>query len=84
MEAHRLPKEEVIKMLETELADFENQYGMPSHVFMEKWRNFELDEKYEFFIWESSYKKYLQLNHDLRWKRERIKPFWGQRRVNEE
>jgi hypothetical protein len=62
LEAHRLPKEEVIKMLEKELADFENCYGMPSDVFIEKWRNFELDEKYDFFIWESSYQKYLQLN----------------------
>ncbi|MBC8231747.1 hypothetical protein H8E77_19525 [bacterium] len=62
LEAHRLPKKEVIKMLEKELADFENQYDMPSDVFMEKWRKFELDEEYEFFIWESSYKKYLQLN----------------------
>ncbi|MBM3239082.1 hypothetical protein FJZ31_22545 [Candidatus Poribacteria bacterium] len=73
LEAHRLPKEEVfarltnakglwIKMLEKELADFENQYGMPSDVFIEKWRNFALDEKYDFFIWESSYQKYLQFN----------------------
>jgi hypothetical protein len=59
--AHRLSEDEAIKRREKDLQAFENQYGMPSAIFMEKWENLQLEEEYDFFVWAGAYRRYLQL-----------------------
>ena len=58
LESARRPDDDVLKDIKADLANWEQKYGMPTHIFIEKWRNFELDELHDFFVWESDYENY--------------------------
>ena len=58
--AHKIPVDIGLKQVERNLRRFEKIYGMPSHVFMDKWQNGELKDEFNFFLWESDYKVYLK------------------------
>ena len=54
------PDEEVLKAIEVDLKKWEWKYGMPTHIFIQKWRSCDLEELHDFFVWESDYKNYLK------------------------
>ena len=68
LDAHRPSTEEQLKRVKAKLAMFEATYGMPSHIFTQKWENHELEQEGDFFIWASHYRHYQKLqgiNHDF-------------------
>ena len=65
LESARHPAEEALKDMEADLAKWEQKYGMPTHIFIEKWRQFQLDELHDFFVWESDYEIYQKYKERL-------------------
>lgn len=61
LDAHRTHPKEQLKRVKAKLATFEATYGMPSHIFMQKWENHELSQEGDFFIWASHYRHYQRL-----------------------
>ena len=61
VDAHRTSPEEQLKRVKAKLSTLEDAYGMPSHIFMQKWGNHELEQDADFFVWASHYRHYQRL-----------------------